>query len=121
MNPGYHDAKKRRLYARKTDIYEYNLGNYKFICREQKLYIDNEVIQLSIKESELLRLLLENKENILGRKLALKTIWQSDDYFNRRSMDVYISKLRKHFIKDQNIKIINVHSKGFILTDKANN
>ena len=74
-------------------------------------------MKLTTKESELLTLLSANMNNILERNYALKTIWIDDNYFNARSMDVYITKLRKFLKDDPSVQIINVRGKGFKLID----
>jgi DNA-binding response OmpR family regulator len=71
--------------------------------------------KLTTKESDLLKLLCANKNAVLDRNFALKTIWVDDNYFNARSMDVYIAKLRKYLKDDEQVQIINVHGKGFKL------
>lgn len=96
-------------------IESFQLGNYHFDTRKQTLHIDDDVIKLTTKEAELLKLLCNNKNKVLDRNFALKTIWLDDNYFNARSMDVYITKLRKYLKKDPSIEIINVHGKGFKL------
>jgi two-component system OmpR family response regulator len=73
---------------------------------------------LTTKESELLKLLCNNKNMVLERNFALKTIWIDDNYFNARSMDVYIAKLRKYLKDDPAVQILNIHGKGFKLIDK---
>ncbi len=93
----------------------FDIGKYNFDANKQQLKIDGEVSKLTTKESELLRLLCENKNDILNRNYALKVIWADDNYFNARSMDVYITKLRKQLKGDESIEIINVHGKGFKL------
>ena len=69
----------------------------------------------SEKENELLKMLSEHKNDLLPRERALKKIWGSDTYFNGRSMDVYIAKLRKYLKEDTNIEIVNIHGNGFRL------
>lgn len=69
--------------------------------------------QLSPKETELLSLLCQYRNNVLPRELALKKIWGSDDYFSGRSMDVYITKIRKYLKDDSSLEIINLHGKGY--------
>lgn len=69
--------------------------------------------QLSPRETELLALLCQYQNNVLPRELALKRIWGNDDYFNGRSMDVYITKIRKYLKDDPSIEIINLHGKGY--------
>ena len=93
----------------------YQLGIYNFDVNKQLLYIEDKTIKLTTKESELLALLCANKNAILERNIALQAIWKDDNYFNARSMDVYITKLRKHLNKDNSIEILNVHGKGFKL------
>ncbi len=94
---------------------EYTIGLYLFNANTQELIYNNEVIKLTTKESELLLLLCENMNNVLDRNYALKKIWLDESYYNARSMDVYITRLRKHLSKDPRIEIMNVHSKGFKL------
>ena len=93
----------------------YEIGKYNFDVNKQLLHKDENTIKLTTKESELLALLCANKNNILERNFALKAIWKDDNYFNARSMDVYITKLRKHLNEDPSIEIINVHGKGYKL------
>ncbi|WP_421920700.1 response regulator transcription factor [Marinifilum sp.] len=94
---------------------EYKLGRYTFDANKQHLDDGDETIKLTTKEAELLKLLCNNVNKVLERNLALKTIWSDDNYFNARSMDVYITKLRKHLKKEPGIEIINVHGKGYKL------
>ena len=91
------------------------LGKFKFDTQKQQLINGEDTIKLTTKESELLKLLCTNAGKVLERNLALKTIWVDDNYFNARSMDVYITKLRKHLKDDPSVEIINVHGKGYKL------
>ena len=93
------------------------IGNYSFDTKLQKLIIKKEEQKLTTKETDLLKLLCKNKNRVLERNNALKAVWGDDNYFNGRSMDVYITKLRKYLKKDPNIQIINVHGKGFKLLE----
>lgn len=94
----------------------YKLGKYSFDSLKQILSTDGEEpVKLTTKESELLRLLCNNANKVLERNFALKTIWIDDNYFNARSMDVYITKLRKHLKDEPSVEIINVHGKGYKL------
>lgn len=93
----------------------YKLGMYTFDTRKQILTGGEEEVKLTTKEAELLRLLCNNANKVLERNFALKTIWIDDNYFNARSMDVYITKLRKHLKDDPKVEIINVHGKGYKL------
>jgi len=93
----------------------YQLGKYKFDTQKQQLIEGDATIKLTTKESELLKLLCTNANKVLERNFALKTIWVDDNYFNARSMDVYITKLRKHLKDEPSVEIINVHGKGYKL------
>jgi two-component system, OmpR family, response regulator len=92
---------------------KYSIGGYSFNTLQQLLTFKDQTIKLTTKESELLELLCRHKNEILERNFALKAIWIDDNYFNARSMDVYITKLRKYLNKDPSIKILNVHGKGY--------
>ena len=94
---------------------EFDLGRYHFNPRLRELTIDGKVQTLSPKENELLKMLSEYKNDLLSREIALKKIWGSDTYFNGRSMDVYIAKLRKYLKEDTAIEIVNIHGNGFRL------
>jgi two-component system, OmpR family, response regulator len=94
---------------------EFDLGKYHFNPRLRELTIAGKVQVLSPKENELLKMLSEYKNDLLSREIALKKIWGSDTYFNGRSMDVYIAKLRKYLKEDTAIEIVNIHGNGFRL------
>ncbi|MBU3714229.1 MAG: response regulator transcription factor [Ferruginibacter sp.] len=94
---------------------EYDLGNYHFNPRLRELSVNGKVQTLSPKENELLKMLAEYKNDLLPRETALKKIWGSDTYFNGRSMDVYIAKLRKYLKEDSKLEIVNIHGNGFRL------
>ena len=91
------------------------IGKLTFNPKMQILSMGDFSVTLTTKESDLLTLLYKNKNNILDRNHALKAIWGDDNYFNGRSMDVYIAKLRKYLKQDDQIQIINVHGRGFKL------
>ena len=93
----------------------YHLGRFTFDTQKQILANGTKQTKLTTKESELLALLCAHANEILQRDFALKTIWIDDNYFNARSMDVYITKLRKHLKEDDSIEIINIHGKGYKL------
>ena len=97
---------------------EYKIGKYVFNSDKQILKLEDFKQNLTTKESELLKLLCNNKNMVLERNFALKTIWIDDNYFNARSMDVYIAKLRKYLKDDPAVQILNIHGKGFKLIDK---
>jgi DNA-binding response OmpR family regulator len=93
----------------------FKLGRFTFDARKQTLSDATDSTKLTTKESELLRLLCVNANKVLERNYALKTIWVDDNYFNARSMDVYITKLRKHLKDEEGLEIINIHGKGYKL------
>ena len=110
------EAILRRVKGKKMkDIPFYKLGNFLFDTQKQTLAIGDKVTKLTTKECELLSLLCAHANEILERNYALKTIWVDDNYFNARSMDVYITKLRKLLKDDPGIEIINIHGKGYKL------
>ena len=94
---------------------EYNLASYHFNPKLRELSHDGKMQTLSPKENELLKMLCEHLNDLLPREQALKKIWGSDTYFNGRSMDVYIAKLRKYLKDDTTIEIVNIHGNGFRL------
>ncbi len=98
-----------------NDNIEFDLGSYHFNPRLRELKIGATVHVLSPKENELLKMLAEHKNDLLPREKSLKKIWGSDTYFNGRSMDVYIAKLRKYLREDAQIEIVNIHGNGFRL------
>ena len=91
------------------------IGNYLFNHTKQTLGYKEEIINLTHREAELLFNLYEKKNEILDRTFILKKLWGNDDFFNARSMDVFISKLRKKLKKDTNIQIVNVRGFGYKL------
>ncbi len=93
----------------------YELGHFTFDYNRQLLRTGAEEQKLTSKESELLKMLCDNVNEVLDRSVALKKIWHDDSYFNARSMDVYITKLRKYLKADPAIELINVHGVGFKL------
>ncbi len=97
---------------------EFDLGKYHFNPRLRELTVNGKVQTLSPKENELLKMLAEYKNDLLPREAALKRIWGSDTYFNGRSMDVYIAKLRKYLKEDSKLEIVNIHGNGFRLVEQ---
>ena len=110
------EAILRRVHGKKNkEVSIYKIGRFTFDAQKQLLCIDDRQTKLTTKESELLALLCANANEILQREFALKTIWLDDNFFNARSMDVYITKLRKHLKEDDSVEIINIHGKGYKL------
>ncbi|MBK8724158.1 MAG: response regulator transcription factor [Saprospiraceae bacterium] len=95
----------------------YKIGTYNFDYKNLELKYNQESRTLTQKEADLLRLLIVNKNEVIKRSELLEKIWGEDDYFMGRSMDVFISRLRKYLINDENIKITNIHGVGFRMTD----
>jgi DNA-binding response OmpR family regulator len=106
----------RRVKGKKTkEVYEYQIGQYLFDTQKQLLMLGDQQTKLTTKECELLTLLCAHKNQILERNYTLMTIWEENTYFNARSMDVYITKLRKHLKDDETVQIMNIHGKGYKL------
>ncbi len=103
----------------KPDNRKYTFGKYTFDYNRQMLIIGKNQQKLTSKEAELLKLLCEHKNDVLDRSVALNKIWYDDSYFNARSMDVYITKLRKYIKDDPSVELINVHGVGFKLVAPA--
>ena len=95
----------------------FEVGSFSFDYSTQKLKRNGESKKLTSKEADLLKMLCEHKNQTLERSKALKKIWLDDNYFNARSMDVYITKLRKYLKSDENIQIVNIHGQGFKLIE----
>jgi Response regulators consisting of a CheY-like receiver domain and a winged-helix DNA-binding domain len=112
-------AKIRAILARRDfqsstkDIYE--LGKFVFNARLRTLTSGDDEKKLSPKEAQLLELLVTNSNSLISREMALKKIWGNDDYFTARSMDVYVTKLRKFLSADPRLNIKNIHGAGFQL------
>ncbi len=111
------EAILRRSTKRAADVpaEKYTIGKYSFDVTRQLLTYQDQSRKLTTKESELLELLCRHQNEVLERNLALKSIWIDDNYFNARSMDVYITKLRKYLGKDSKVEILNIHGKGYKL------
>tara|TARA_R110002072_G_scaffold301227_1_gene480575 strand:+ start:2254 stop:2943 length:690 start_codon:yes stop_codon:yes gene_type:complete len=97
---------------------ELQIGSIKYEPEFRMLHLKEETKKLTTKENQLLQMLVKNQNEILDRHATLRAIWGDDNYFNGRSMDVYIAKLRKVLREDENIEIMNVHGKGFKLVVK---
>jgi two-component system OmpR family response regulator len=104
---------RRDLQDGTRDIYE--IGKLIFNSRLRTLNIGDQEVKLSPKEAQLLEMLANNPNSLISREMALKKIWGADDYFTARSMDVYVTKLRKYLSEDPNLIIKNIHGAGFQL------
>lgn len=107
----------KRTYASQETIQETTIyfGIFTLEYDKQLLWSNNKSIKLTTKENELLFLLCKHMNQTVDRSSALKKIWHDDSYFNARSMDVFIARLRKYLKKDENVNIITVHGEGFKL------
>jgi two-component system OmpR family response regulator len=107
--------KRKQLSKRKDDSqYKFNFSKFKFNSKLRTLQFESkQIIKLSPKENELLKMLLIHLNDLMPRELALVKIWNDDNYFTSRSMDVYIAKIRKHLSKDEKVEIENIHGEGF--------
>ena len=107
-----------RRSQRLTDTMEpttYVIGSFAFDYPHQLLTHNGTAQKLTSKESELLKLLAQNLNQPVSRSFALKMVWGDDSYFNARSMDVYVTKLRKYLKEDAAVQLVNVHGEGFKL------
>lgn len=98
---------------------KFKIGNYFFNHRYRTLSLGKQIQHLSPKEADLLRMLCLHKNSILPRENALKIIWGADNYFTTRSMDVYITKLRKYLKEDPRLEIENIHGSGFVFKENG--
>ena len=100
---------------KQNEVFEFTIGKFHFNSKLRELIHGSEKQVLSPKENDLLKMLCEHVNDLLPREQALKKIWGSDTYFNGRSMDVYIAKLRKFLKDDEQVEIVNIHGNGFRL------
>lgn len=108
--------KRSSLTYGNSDNELYPVGKFTFNPALRTITKDGSVMHLSPKESELLRMLIKHKDSLLPREVALKAIWGEEGYFTARSMDVYVTKLRKYLKDDPSVEIKNIHGSGFIMT-----
>ena len=109
--------KRKQLINRKEFVqHEFVFAKFKFNSKLRTLQFETEpIVKLSPKENQLLRMLLNYLNDLMPRELALVKIWNDDNYFTSRSMDVYIAKIRKYLSKDPSVEIENIHGEGFRL------
>ncbi len=107
--------------SKKEEPREFLIGEYTFDHFLRIVKRDSESRKISPKEAELLKMLCLNLNDVVPRELALKTIWGDDNYFTTRSMDVFITKLRKYLSKDNRVEIENIHGTGYRLLVKDQN
>jgi len=109
----------RRKFISNPDANVFTIGNFEFYYENLELKNAEVSNSLTQKEGDLLKMLIQNKNQILKRAQILKALWGEDDYFLGRSMDVFISRLRKYLKSDGSLKIENIHGVGFRLADKS--
>lgn len=105
--------RRKKLFKPRETAEEYHIGAYKLDFKNLILQFDNEKTSITQREAELIRHFVENKNQVLKRGEILKSIWGENDYFLGRSLDVFVSRLRKLLVKDPNITIENIHGVGF--------
>ncbi|EEI94192.1 response regulator receiver domain protein [Sphingobacterium spiritivorum ATCC 33300] len=105
-----------KYYNRAQSVPKLQIGNYVLDHVKHLLTFEDMEEKLSFRESELLRRLFENKDKVVPREEIIKAYWSQDKYFTGRSLDVFISRMRKYLIKDERIKIINIRGIGYMLT-----
>lgn len=108
----------RRVDKKEEDTSIFQIGSYMFDNNLHTLEKDGEIQKLTSREADLLKMLCDHKNEVLDRSVALKKIWLDDSYFNARSMDVYIAKLRKYLKDDESVQLMNVHGIGFKLVSR---
>jgi len=109
---------KRQTTNNITDDVIFTIGSYRFDSKLRQIQRGENIQKLSPKEADLLKLLCQNQNELVPREMALRKIWGDDGYFTARSMDVFVTKLRKFLSDDTNIEIRNVHGSGFLLEVK---
>ena len=109
---------KRQDGVPSNDVRNFQIGQYQFDYTLREIKFGGEPRKISPKEADLLKLLCEHKNELLSREMALNKIWGEDGYFTARSMDVFITKLRKYLADDPAIEIKNIHGSGFLLSVK---
>ncbi len=110
---------KRQTTNPDADETTFAIGSYRFDSKLRTIQRDNLLQKLSPKEADLLKLLCQNQNELVPREMALRKIWGDDGYFTARSMDVFVTKLRKFLSEDPAIEIINIHGSGFLLEIKG--
>jgi len=110
--------KENEFIKEEEDIF-FTVGSFQLNSKLRQLTYKNEAPQkLSPKENKLIKMLMQHKNDLMPREMALIKIWRDDNYFTSRSMDVYIAKLRKYLSLDDKVEIINIHGEGFRLVEK---
>jgi len=113
--------RKENEFTKEEEDFIFTVGSFQLNSKLRQLTYKNEAPQkLSPKENKLIKMLMQHKNDLMPREMALTKIWRDDNYFTSRSMDVYIAKLRKYLSLDDKVEIINIHGDGFRLVEKPN-
>ncbi len=110
--------KRNKISPHLNEATKYQIGNSEFDLNNLTITINKNIIKLTYKEAELLNILIKNQNKIVTRETILSSIWGKNDYFLGRSLDVFITRLRKHLKNDKNLSIDNIHGVGFKLVVK---
>jgi len=111
--------RKENEFIKEEEDFIFTVGSFQLNSKLRQLTYKNEAPQkLSPKENKLIKMLMQHKNDLMPREMALIKIWRDDNYFTSRSMDVYIAKLRKYLSLDDKVEIINIHGEGFRLVEK---
>ncbi len=111
--------RKENEFTKEEEDFIFTVGSFQLNSKLRQLTYKNEAPQkLSPKENKLIKMLMQHKNDLMPREMALTKIWRDDNYFTSRSMDVYIAKLRKYLSLDDKVEIINIHGEGFRLVEK---
>lgn len=101
--------------GRRTGLTVFQIGKYIFDSEKLELRLDDDIRTLTEKEADVLKTLCERMGSLVNREMVLQKLWGRNDFLARKSMDVFISRLRKYLSKDENVSIVNVHGSGFVL------
>jgi len=113
--------KRRKIINGESKRGEYQIGDYTFDAVNMQLKFNDDIQRLTSRETELLRYFIIHQDKVLKKEEILNEVWGSDSYFNSRSLDVFISRLRKYLAKDPKIRINNIHGIGFIIIVESDN
>lgn len=112
--------RKESEFAKEEEDFIFTIGSFQLNSKLRQLTYKNQAPQkLSPKENKLIKMLMQYKNDLMPREIALTKIWRDDNYFTSRSMDVYIAKLRKYLSLDEKVEIVNIHGEGFRLIEKS--
>ena len=111
--------KRRNFKIQSNEKQIYEFGEFVFNYVDRALSIADKTFNLSTKEADLIKVFIEHKNKVLSRSTIMKSVWGKDDYFVSKSMDVYLTKIRKYLADDDNVEIVNIHGHGYKLVEKT--